>query len=219
MKPDIQTWVEAAATKHVRDGVPIEDTHTFLVGRALIQLLLYWRCEVPQSWLPISGDIDFTCMGLRLQEYVPPKELEGLAGTMYSALEPKKWAPIASLPEEVWRLITQITGLTQREWERIPNMVHTLLATEIRCPKCGLISNYAALGELREVSDPFAYGSSRSFHFNCSRCNSFLVVDAYPTPRKRIQINWADVRAVAFATLLTALGIKLCMHISSFFSK
>jgi hypothetical protein len=194
ISPDMRTWVEAAVTKYVRDLIPAEQTHVFLVRRVLAQLLWYWRYEVPLKWQSSIIDLDYSLFAIRLQEATIEdlgfRRVDANISQVYSALDSSDWDTIASLPEPVWNWITDLTGLSLRQWEGVPNAVLELVDQDIICPRCEKTCDLREVGELVSITDPFSCHGSNKPSFACERCGTHLVFDMFglsdePRPQSR----------------------------------
>ncbi|MCE5197772.1 MAG: hypothetical protein ABFD54_10680 [Armatimonadota bacterium] len=220
MKPDMRTWVEAAATKHLRDGLPLEQAPMFLVGRALVQLLWYWRYDLPAKWAPMVRDLDYTSVALRMKDIVPFEGINTFALQIRAALDGGDWPSIVALPDVIWDWIEHMTGLSLEEWESVPDAVRRLLDTKIECPKCGMVSDFRGMGELIDISDPFAFFSTSHFRFNCMRCNTPLVMDAHRVirPRWLRKLKWSEAKSALITLALVALGVWMLVYLRGIFA-
>ncbi len=207
---DMRTWVEAAVTKYVRDLIPAEQVHVFLVHRLLAQLLWYWRYEVPPKWIDCTVDLDYSVFSSRLQEPaledVGFRKIDAHISQVYAALDSSDWETVAALPELVWNWITDLTGVSRREWASIPNAVLGLVDQDVVCPDCRKACDLRELGDLVRVTDPFTYHGSGKPCFVCPRCQARLVFDVFDLsgePRRPQTWNPQAAKRIG----LTALGV------------
>jgi len=209
IKADLRTWVEAAIAERLANSTPASELPAFMVGRALAQLLWFWRFDVPSRWRSHMAHLDYVGMALRLKDYSSLTSVNDLLPRVSAALEDGRWEAISALPEEVWHWINHITGLTKDEWEALPGIVEKQMSRPFTCPRCEATTSYQEMGNLTEVSDPFSQQSRAGLHLRCPKCESVLAVDAFHSPRIRAKLNKMLVPYIAGAAVIIALIAKL----------
>ena len=75
----------------------------------------------------------------------------------FLAIDRGNWASIANLPEPVWGWITDMTGLSRAEWEKVPEAAACILAGPVTCPECGRTGKITDIGDLAQATDPFSF--------------------------------------------------------------
>jgi len=173
MRPDLRLWIETAVGKNMRDWVPVENVHAYLVDRSLAQLLWYWRYDVPPRWDKLIIRTDWSLLGRQLTQFSAMDIQEGVdeaVPAVYEALRACDWESIRAIPPQIWEWIRQLTCLSEGEWERVPGLAADLLNSNLRCHTCNLQGKLKDVTEIKGVPDPFMFGSSGALHLVCRHC-------------------------------------------------
>lgn len=185
MSADMKTWVDAAISRHLRDGASLDDVRTCFVGGLLAQMLLYYRYDVPGKWEGVYNNADLLGLGKRLADTpglvgyctLGPPALPDYAA-IYEALETDCWSSYERLSAVVWRMLSAISGLTKEEWQSLPGLTEEALVKTMVCSRCGYADNLAGFGEVTEYADPFTFSGGTRIHLRCKRCGEKVTFES-----------------------------------------
>lgn len=181
MKPDMRTWVEAAISKHLRDDLPLDQSHASLVHGVLAQLLRYWRYDVPGDWGDLLDNAAYSITAWQIKERASmamgERDVDAYAPDVITAIGKGEWDALAALPDAVWGWVHEMTGLSRAEWGMVPETAAEVLRTELECPRCKSQGPLHSLLRMREGAEPVRLTSTGAVHFTCGRCGSGLTLD------------------------------------------
>lgn len=181
MKPDMRTWVEAAISKHLRDGMPLGQTHAYLVRGILAQLLRYWRYEAPGDLGDLLDNVTYSIIAWQIKERASvsmgERAVDEYAPAALAAVRAGDWKSLAALPDAVWGWVRELTGLTRAEWEMVPETAAEVLCTEFACPRCHTQGPLRDLLKIRQGAEPLQLTSTGAARFICGKCGSGLALD------------------------------------------
>ena len=222
MTPDEKLWVDQGIAMYLRTRAFTDEIPALLVGRALAQLMDYWRCTVPPKWEFATGNTDYMTLAYSIAEHqTSPSQVAldcATYGTeVYEALEKSDWETMLNLPGPVWDWIAGFTALTREEWQALPDKVRDLVAAKIDCPNCASVFSLQDVGKPDEISDPYSQHSSRDvLIFTCPRCDHSMVFDS----ARHAMVEPSKVKdAVANVPMIVAftiLGLIVLVIIKSF---
>ncbi len=224
MKSDVQFWTDVAVGQCIKHSVSPEQAAWYTLRCHIAQLMAYYRRDIPDEWEARIGEaiptqLTYDIAGRMKGDVLFGVEID-LPDEEFQAVlkDPDHFQPPDFSPE-AWRVISESTGMTREEWERLATDTREMLEKDVRCPNCNNSGKLREVAVLLSAPDPFVLQSGVQLHLKCRSCESDLTVD---TSVKGLQLSdtkwphfkntlfWASVAAFVstFVALLWALTRK-----------
>lgn len=204
---DMKTWLNASLSRHLKNRTSLEDVRTHLIGSMLVQILLYYRYDIPSKWEKSCSPADSLSLGKGLTDTLAAARCCGLAAPLteesqeiYEALDVDDWINYSQMSAPVWRALTELSGLDKEGWESLPSLAQEALSRKVTCTCCGYADDIYCFGEVMEFVDPFTFGGGDRIIVRCKRCLERIVFDPVIVPVKKSRKMSEDTRVIILAT-------------------
>lgn len=210
--PDLKMWIEQLMAIHLRNHIPLNEIRTTFIGRAIAQILDYWRFKIPEKWNFAIVDNNFVNYGYLVAEH--QKTLSSAAldcdhyvENMYTTLENGDWQSMLDMPEPVWEILSMYTGLSKSKWEAIVDLTDELLETKVSCPDCASVFKVREAGVPDKIDEPFSMSSAHSLlRFHCPRCTNPMIYDAVKQDMQQPSATRSVIHGIPLAFIISVIA-------------